>query len=129
MYPGVGDMLFSSHMDRERHAVVKAAVSVPQTAVGSHYPLSVSGAHSCCKYMADEYVCLCSIIAFDQAISTMSTGRVGSLILNMPFLSHTLFLAATKQLYKWYFPSVCVSVRLSVRLSHLFHHVPIIVSS
>ena len=33
----------------------------------------------------------------------------------------TLFLAATKQLYKWYFPSVrlsvCPSVRLSVRLS------------
>ena len=31
------------------------------------------------------------------------------------------FLAATKQLYKWYF--------LSVRLSHLFDYVPIIVSS
>ena len=31
------------------------------------------------------------------------------------------FLAATKQLYKWYFPSVC--------LSHLFDYVPIIVSS
>ena len=27
------------------------------------------------------------------------------------------FLAATKQLYKWYFPSVCLSVRPSVRLS------------
>ena len=27
------------------------------------------------------------------------------------------FLAATKQFYKWYFPSVCLSVRLSVRLS------------
>ena len=36
-----------------------------------------------------------------------------------------IFLAATKQLYKWYFPSVC----LSVRLSHIFHYVPIIVSS
>ena len=36
-----------------------------------------------------------------------------------------LFLAATKQLYKWYFPSVCPSVRLS----HLFDYVPIIVSS
>ena len=38
-----------------------------------------------------------------------------------------LFLAATKQLYKWYFPSVrpsvCPSVRLSVRLSHLFDYV------
>ena len=41
-----------------------------------------------------------------------------------------LFLAATKQLYDWFSPSVCPSVRpLSVRLSHLFHHVPIIVSS
>ena len=29
-------------------------------------------------------------------------------------LSSFLFLAATKQLYKWYFPSVCPSVRLSV---------------
>ena len=44
-----------------------------------------------------------------------------------------LFLAATKQLHKWYFPSVCLSVRLSVclsvRPSHLFDYVPIIVSS
>ena len=39
------------------------------------------------------------------------------------------FLAATKQLYEWYFLSVCPSVRLSVRLSHLFDYVPIIVSS
>ena len=39
------------------------------------------------------------------------------------------FLAATKQLYKWYFPSVCPSVRPSVRLSHLFDYVPLIVSS
>ena len=38
-------------------------------------------------------------------------------------------LAATKQLYKWYFPSVRLSVRLSVCLSHLFDYVPIIVSS
>ena len=35
------------------------------------------------------------------------------------------FLAATKQLYKWYFPSVC----LSVCPSHLFDYVPIIGSS
>ena len=45
---------------------------------------------------------------------------------------HT-FLAATKQLYEWYFLSVrlsvCPSVRLSVCPSHLFHYVPIIVSS
>ena len=35
------------------------------------------------------------------------------------------FLAATKQLYEWFSPSV----RLSVYLWHLFHYVPIIVSS
>ena len=36
-----------------------------------------------------------------------------------------IFLAATKQLLKHLFLSVC----LSVRLSHLFHCVPVIVSS
>ena len=46
-----------------------------------------------------------------------------------PAMIKVLFLAATKQLYKWYFPSVCPSVRLSVCLSHLFDYVPIIVSS
>ena len=39
------------------------------------------------------------------------------------------FLAATKQLYEWYFLSVCLSVRLSVCPSHLFDYVPIILSS
>ena len=43
------------------------------------------------------------------------------------------FLAATKQLYEWFSPSVrpsvCPSVCLSVRLSHLFDYVPIILSS
>ena len=39
------------------------------------------------------------------------------------------FLAATKQLYEWFSPSVRLSVRLSVRPSHLFDYVPIIVSS
>ena len=36
-----------------------------------------------------------------------------------------VFLAATKQLYEWFSPSV----RLSVRLPQLFHYVPIILSS
>ena len=44
-----------------------------------------------------------------------------------------LLLAATKQLYEWYFLSVrlsvCPSVCLSVCPSHLFDYVPIIVSS
>ena len=48
-------------------------------------------------------------------------------------ISLATFLAATKQLYEWYFlsvcPSVCLSVWPSVRLSHLFDYVPIIVSS
>ena len=39
------------------------------------------------------------------------------------------FLAATKQLYKWYFPSVRLSVCPSVCPSHLFDYVPIIGSS
>ena len=42
---------------------------------------------------------------------------------------HVKFLAATKQLYKWYFPSVRPSVRPSVCPSHLLDYVPIIVSS
>ena len=36
-----------------------------------------------------------------------------------------VILAATKQLYEWFSPSVC----LSVPLSHFFYYVPIIVSS
>ena len=43
------------------------------------------------------------------------------------------FLAATKQLYEWFSPSVRLSVRPSVCpsvcLSHLFDYVPIILSS
>ena len=41
---------------------------------------------------------------------------------------HT-FLAATKQLYEWFSPSVRLSVCLSVCPSHLFDYVTIIVSS
>ena len=39
------------------------------------------------------------------------------------------FLAATKQLLEHFFLSVCLSVCPSIRLSHLFHYVPIILSS
>ena len=42
---------------------------------------------------------------------------------------HTLILAATKQLYECFSPSVCLSVCLSVCPSHFFDYVPIIVSS
>ena len=58
-------------------------------------------------------------------------------ILKKNFSFCLIFLAATKQLYKWSFPSVCPSVRLSVcpsvrlsvRLSHLFDYVLLNVSS
>ena len=43
--------------------------------------------------------------------------------------SYCVFLAATKQLYDWFSPSVRLSVCLSVWLSHLFDYVPVIVSS
>ena len=53
-----------------------------------------------------------SIITPDalQVIYSLLPERCGSKFRNV-------FLAATKQLYKWYFPSVCLSVRPSVRLS------------
>ena len=50
-------------------------------------------------------------------------------MINTPLWQEVSFLAATKQLYEWYFLSVRPSVRLSVRLSHLYDYVPIIVSS
>ena len=43
--------------------------------------------------------------------------RVRWVSLTWKYTQWNIFLAATKQLYKWYFPSVCLSVRLSVRLS------------
>ena len=39
------------------------------------------------------------------------------------------FLAATKQLYDWFSPPVCLSACPSIRPSHFFDYVPIIVSS
>ena len=81
--------------------------------------------------------------SWDHSLWGCSTGmynnvpsRVSSAdTLTLKRLGH--FLAATKQLYEWYFlsvcpsvcPSVCLSVCPSVRLSHLFDYVPIIVSS
>ena len=44
-------------------------------------------------------------------------------------VTSSFFLAVTKQLYEWSFPSFWMSVCLSVCLSHLFDYVPIIVSS
>ena len=55
-------------------------------------------------------------------VMTHLPGQNGSKITDINFewyfvnkkWSNLVFLAATKQLYKWYFPSVCPSVRLSV---------------
>ena len=44
---------------------------------------------------------------------------------DLPNIMQTFFVAETKQLYEWYFLSVCPSVSLS----HIFDYVPIIVSS
>ena len=66
-----------------------------------------------------------------QRINTISLENILNwyLVKLQLYLRHTCFLAATKHLYKWYFPSVCPSVRLSVRLSHLFDYVLLNVSS
>ena len=48
---------------------------------------------------------------------------------NATRLGVTAGLAAIKQLYEWFSPSVCPSVLLSVRLSHILENVPLIVSS
>ena len=89
-----------------------------------------------------EEICIAqsgsTITWFNIAYSTRADLEWGTRGAHPPkIFSNTVFqiqfLAATKQLYKWYFPSVCPSVRLSVcpsvRLSHLFDYVPIIVSS
>ena len=73
------------------------------------YRTYLSTSHNCCKSACDYRFCLND---------------------NSKCLDKTyVFLAATKQLYKSYFPSICLSVRLSVCPSHLFDYVPIIVSS
>ena len=62
-------------------------------------------------------------------VSIIKWGQFGREITVLPILRGFVFvagfLAATKQLYEWYF----LSVRLSVCPSHLFDYVPIIVSS
>ena len=88
---------------------------------GAHLGLVGPRRAPCWPYEACYRVCY--LLVFAHTLKT----RVKWVPFLIPFEQH--FLAATKQLYKWYFPSVCPSVRLSVRLSHLFDYVPIIGSS
>ena len=81
---------------------------------------------ACCLMAASFYLNRC----WSKPVSWYGISRsqwVNALMLSQSWTYH--FLAATKQLYEWYFLCVCPSVRLSVRLSHLFDYVPIIVSS
>ena len=77
------------------------------------------------KVFFDAKICFNLCISTEDGIFFLHFGR------RVP--SSLLFLAATKQLYEWFSPSVRLSVRpsvrLSVRLSHLFDYVPIILSS
>ena len=74
----------------------------------------------CCNYIWVINTCFCLLrCSFDSICFIHMLGDI--------------FLAATKQLYEWFSPSVrlsvCLSVRPSVCLSHLFDYVPIILSS
>ena len=73
------------------------------------------------------------VIAGDRGISSLKVPQFAwSLII---VINHLIFLAATTQLYEWYFylpvclSVVCPSVCLSVCPSHFFDYVPIIASS
>ena len=73
------------------------------------------------RYNSPGTVCQSNILQFQILWNVLYISRY----INPP--GH--FLAATKQLYEWYFLSVRPSVCLSVCPSHLFDYVPIIVSS
>ena len=61
----------------------------------------------------------CKVIWSDFFLFTSHIFQMNanSIIGGIDSVSVSRFLAATKQLYKWYFPSVCLSVCLSVRPS------------
>ena len=65
------------------------------------------------SWVSSIILTLANSIFLDMALQPKSSGTF-------------LFLAATKQLYKWYFPSVRLSVRLSVTPFWLCSHHPII---
>ena len=74
--------------------------------------------HSC-TLVGDTYLqCIYNLLPYDDLCRRGVFWPLTSLLFS-------LFLAATKQLIEHFFLSVCQSVRLS----HLFHYVPIILSS
>ena len=57
------------------------------------------------------------MLCHDYILSTVYSIYINLVLALLSHISTPRFLAATKQLYEWYFLSVCPSVRLSVRLS------------
>ena len=105
--------------DRFRHFMTKITNTLHSFGHMSNFYMGVKG-----KQVVNTWIKLCMLpfsVVMASTKGNMAKGWINYL--------KALFLAATKQLYEWYFLSVCPSVRLSVRLSHLFDYVPIIVSS
>ena len=90
-----------------------------------------------CAALARLFHALCSTttyglwkwICFGAGLHPISAPCLKMELFTIMLHDVTIFLAATKQLYKWFSPSVRPSVCPSVRPSHLFDYVPIIVSS
>ena len=73
--------------------------------------------YSTAKNKSKSFICIHGLknhIEASDLVHTLILWVSWSLLI---FIMVGLFLAATKQLYEWYFLSVCPSVRLSVRLS------------
>ena len=72
------------------------------------------GRQRCATRPKRALVRLCRHRSGNDMVSIWYKIIVWTLFRNPYSLSHGDILAATRQLYKWYFPSVCLSVRLSV---------------
>ena len=77
---------------------------------------------TCMLFKCNNYklVCLFELLLLWTLIEVMASGTWGNILSDYLFQlgwNTGGFLAATKQLYKWYFPSVRLSVCPSVRLS------------
>ena len=100
--------------------------------VGGSFSLFMATTRGCLNNPIFSNLGLCAVcwahFVCHHELQPTSVGHSFS-FLNSSWKLLSLFLAATKQLYEWFSPSVCPSVRLSVRPSHLFDYVPIIVSS